>query len=55
LKGPFLHSVLFKEGRKGYHDMATVVYKDIIFKYSRLVKKEDQPTSRTFRDYELAN
>lgn len=55
LKGPFLYSVLFEEGNKGYHDRATLIYRDIIFKYSHLVKKEDQPTSHAFKDYELAN
>ena len=54
MKGPFLYSVLF-EGKKGYDDKATLIYRDIIFRYSRLVKKEDQPTSHTFKDYELAN
>jgi len=55
LKGPFLHSVLFKKGKKGYYDKATVIYRDIIFKYAPLVKKEGQPTSHAFKDYELAN
>lgn len=55
LKGPFLYSVLFKKGKKGYRDKATLIYRDIIFKYAHLVKKEGQPISRAFKDYELAN
>jgi hypothetical protein len=42
-------------GEKGYRDKATVIYRDIIFRYSLLVKKEGQPASRPFKDYELAN
>jgi hypothetical protein len=53
LKGPFLYSVLFEEGKKGYHDKATLIYRDIIFRYSRLVKKEDQPGCE-IKEYELA-
>ena len=41
-------------GEKGYRDKATVIYRDIIFRYSLLVKKEGQPISRPFKDYELA-
>ena len=54
MKGPFLYSVLLEEGKKGYHDKATLIYMDIIFKYSFVVKQGDQPTSREFKDYELA-
>jgi hypothetical protein len=55
LKGPFLYSVLFKKGKKGYRTKGTAIYRDIIFRYALLVKKEGQPTSRGFKDYELAD
>jgi hypothetical protein len=54
LKGPFLHSVIFKTGKNGYYDKATTIYRDIAFRYADVVKMEGQPISRAFKDRELA-
>jgi hypothetical protein len=55
LKGPSVHSILFKQGKDGYYEKANTIYRDIIFRYADLVKRDGHPSSRVFKDRELAN
>lgn len=57
MKGPLLGYVLFK--RDGYFNKITMIYRDIVFRYSRLVKVEGRVFSgiynvATFEDTKIS-